>query len=59
MLRSEWAKLRSVRSTFWALTVTEGLVLLVGGVLWLTSRGAIARGLAEGTAERAEAVLEA
>ena len=42
----------------WALTVTEVLVLLIGGVLWMTSRRSIARGLAEGSPERAEAVLE-
>jgi Na+-driven multidrug efflux pump len=42
----------------WALTVTEVIVFLVGVVLWLTSRGAIDRGLAEGSPERAEEVLE-
>ena len=42
----------------WALTVTEGIVLGVGVVLWLVFRRAIDRGLAEGSAERAEAVLE-
>ena len=42
----------------WALTVTEGLVLLVGIALWLVSRRAIARGLADGSPERAAAVLE-
>jgi len=42
----------------WALTVTEVLVLLIGGVLWMTSRRSIARGLAEGSSERADAVLE-
>jgi Na+-driven multidrug efflux pump len=41
----------------WALTVTEGTVLLVGVVLWLASRRAIDRGLAEGSPERAEEVL--
>lgn len=41
----------------WALTLTEGLVLVAGAVLWLASRRAIDRGLAEGDAERAEAVL--
>jgi hypothetical protein len=33
-------------------------VFLVGGVMWLVSRGAIDRGLAEGSPERAEEVLE-
>ncbi|MEU7866646.1 MATE family efflux transporter [Dactylosporangium sp. NPDC049140] len=42
----------------WALTVTEGIVFLVGAVMWLASRRAIDRGLAEGSPERAEAVLE-
>jgi len=42
----------------WALTVTECAVLVVGLVLWLVSRAAIRRGLTEGTAERAEEVLE-
>lgn len=42
----------------WALTATEILVFLIGVVLWLGSRIAIDRGLAEGSPERAEAVLE-
>lgn len=42
----------------WSLTVTEGLVFLVGIVLWVASRNAISRGLAEGSPERAEEVLE-
>ncbi|AMM19157.1 MATE family efflux transporter [Frondihabitans sp. PAMC 28766] len=42
----------------WALTVSEGLVLVAGIVMWLASRGAIARGLAEGSPERAAEVLE-
>ncbi|WP_263298807.1 MATE family efflux transporter [Leifsonia poae] len=43
----------------WALTITEGLVFLVGVALWLAARKAIDRGLAEGNAERADSVLEA
>jgi multidrug efflux pump len=43
----------------WSLTVSEGIVLLVGIVLWLASRGAINRGLAEGSPQRAEETLEA
>jgi multidrug efflux pump len=43
----------------WALTVTEVTVLLVGLVIWLAARGAISRGLAEGSAERAEQALAA
>jgi multidrug efflux pump len=42
----------------WALTVTEIAVLLVGLVMWVASRRAIDRGLAEGSPERAEATLE-
>jgi len=42
----------------WALTVTEVLVLVAALVLWAASRGRIARGLAEGSPERAEAALE-
>ncbi len=42
----------------WALTVTEGIVFLVGVVMWLASRRAIDRGLAEGSPERAEEMLE-
>lgn len=42
----------------WALTLTEGIVLLVGIVMLAASRGAITRGLAEGSPERAEETLE-
>jgi multidrug efflux pump len=42
----------------WALTVTEGIVFLIGVVIWLASRRAIDRGLAEGSPERADEVLE-
>jgi multidrug efflux pump len=42
----------------WALTATECAVLVVGLVLLVASRHAIARGLAAGSAERAEEVLE-
>jgi len=38
----------------WALTVSEMIVLLVGVVLWFVFRGAIERGLAEGSEERAD-----
>ncbi|ANJ29004.1 MATE family efflux transporter [Agromyces aureus] len=43
----------------WALTVTEVIVLVVGVITWIASRRAIERGLAEGSAERAEQGLEA
>ena len=43
----------------WALTVTEGIVFVAAVVLWLATRGRIARGLAEGSAARADAALEA
>ncbi|MEJ3405363.1 MATE family efflux transporter [Rathayibacter sp. YIM 133350] len=42
----------------WALTITEGIVFLVGVVMWLASRRSIDRGLAEGAPERAEQALE-
>jgi putative MATE family efflux protein len=42
----------------WALTATEAVALLVALVMWLASRSAIERGLAEGSAERADAALE-
>jgi multidrug efflux pump len=42
----------------WALTVTEGIVFAVGVVMWLASRPAIDRGLAEGTPERAAETLD-
>ena len=41
----------------WALTVTEGFVLLAGVVMWLVSRGAIDRGLADGGPVRADSVI--
>jgi len=42
----------------WSLTVTEVLVLVTGLVMWIVSRGAIERGLAEGSEERADQALE-
>jgi multidrug efflux pump len=42
----------------WALTATECAVLVVGLALWVASRRAIARGLADGSPERAAEVLE-
>jgi Na+-driven multidrug efflux pump len=42
----------------WALTVTEGAVCVVGVGMWLVSRRAIERGLAEGSPERAEEILD-
>jgi multidrug efflux pump len=42
----------------WALTATEGIVFLVGVGMWLAARRAIDRGLAEGSPQRAEEVLE-
>lgn len=43
----------------WALTATEALVFVAGVSLWLASRSRIARGLVEGSSERAEAAAEA
>jgi multidrug efflux pump len=42
----------------WALTVTEVIVFLVGIGVWLASRRAIDRDLAEGSSQRAEEMLE-
>ncbi|MCU1477573.1 MAG: family efflux transporter [Subtercola sp.] len=42
----------------WSLTVSEGIVFLIGGGMWLSSRHAIDRGLAEGSTERADGMLE-
>lgn len=42
----------------WSLTVTEVAVCAAGVVMWLASRPAIDRGLAEGSLERAELTLE-
>jgi Na+-driven multidrug efflux pump len=42
----------------WALTVSEAMVFLIGIVMWLASRRAIDRGLAEGSPERAQEILE-
>ena len=42
----------------WSLTVSEVLVFLIGIVMWLASRRSIDRGLAEGSPERAEELLE-
>jgi hypothetical protein len=46
VLRSEWTKLRSVRSTFWALTVTVVVGIALGAVI----SAAIAHGYARFTA---------
>jgi multidrug efflux pump len=43
----------------WSLTVSEGIVFLIGVGMWLASRASINRGLAEGSPERAEQTLEA
>lgn len=42
----------------WSLTVTEVLVLVAGLIMWVVSRRAIERGLAEGSQERADEALE-
>ena len=42
----------------WALTVTEVIAFALGIVMWLASRPAINRGLAEGSRERADEALE-
>jgi multidrug efflux pump len=55
LLGNLWFGLAGV---IWALTVTEVVVFLVGLAVWLGSRRAIERGLAEGSPERAEEVLQ-
>ncbi|HEX4401835.1 MAG TPA: MATE family efflux transporter [Galbitalea sp.] len=42
----------------WSLTVSEGIVFLVGIVMWLASGRAINRGLAEGSPLSADEILE-
>jgi multidrug efflux pump len=44
--------------SIWALTVTEAIAFLTGVEMWLASRPAIDRGIAAGSPERAEEVLE-
>ena len=55
LLGNRWFGLAGI---IWALTVTEIIVLVVGGVLWLVFRPSIERGLAEGSPEHAAEVLE-
>jgi putative MATE family efflux protein len=56
LLGNAWFGLAGI---IWALTVTEVLVFVAAMVLWAVSRGRIERGLAEGSAERAEEALVA
>jgi len=55
LLGNLWFGLAGV---IWALTVTEVIVFLVGIAIWLASRRAIDLGLAEGSPQRADEVLE-
>ncbi|SOD73595.1 putative MATE family efflux protein [Jatrophihabitans sp. GAS493] len=55
LLGNLWFGLSGV---IWALTATEGIVFVVGVVMWLASRRAIDDGLAEGSAARADEDLE-
>ena len=55
LLGNVWFGLAGI---IWSLTVSECLVLVMGVAMWLALRPAIARGLAEGSPERAEQVLE-
>ena len=48
-----------INGVIWAMTITEGLVFLIGVGLWLASRHAIDRGLGQGSQEQAAEVLEA
>ncbi|VTR75814.1 MATE family efflux transporter [Cellulomonas hominis] len=54
LLGNRWFGLPGI---IWALTVTEVAVLLAGAGLWLATRRAVDRGLAEGSPERAEQAL--
>lgn len=54
LLGNLWFGLAGV---IWALTITEVIVFLAGVVLYVASRTAIDRGLAEGSPERAEEAL--
>ncbi|WP_157441626.1 MATE family efflux transporter [Actinoplanes awajinensis] len=54
LLGNVWFGLSGI---IWALTVTEGIVFVVGTAMWLASRRAIDRGLADGSPARAEQVL--
>lgn len=56
LLGNAWFGLSGI---IWALTVTEAAVLLVGVGIWRATRGAIDRGLADGSPQRADEVLEA
>ncbi|MET8152289.1 MATE family efflux transporter [Actinoplanes sp. NPDC049668] len=56
LLGNHWFGLAGI---VWALTVTEGIVFVVGVAMWLASRRAIDRGLATGSPERAEEILSA
>lgn len=55
LLGNLWFGLAGV---IWALTVSEGAVFVVGVLLLLVFRRAISQGLAEGSPERAEELLE-
>ena len=55
LLGNLWIGLAGI---IWALTVTEAIVFLAGVAMWLASRRAIGRGLAEGSPERAEEALD-
>ncbi|MFJ4697884.1 MATE family efflux transporter [Streptomyces sp. NPDC088768] len=55
ILGNHWFGLDGV---IWSLTATEVIVLFIGFAMWLGSRAAIDEGLAEGSPERAEEVLE-
>jgi ABC-2 type transport system permease protein len=48
VLRSEWVKLRSVRSTFWALTVTVVLGIALGAVISAVTAHAYAKSSVSG-----------
>ncbi len=55
LLGNAWFGLAGI---IWSLTVSEGLVFLIGIGMWLAVRRGIDRGLSEGSSERAEQALE-
>ncbi len=55
LLGNHWFALTGI---IWALTVTEGVVFLVGVVMWLATRSAIDRGLAAGSPRHADELFE-
>ena len=58
VLRSEWTKLRSVRSTFWALTVTVVLGIALGAAISAAAASVVLHELTPRMASLEEAFME-